>query len=271
MGFECRIEADSVSPDGIRLTTFVVTFPRFILAEVNTHRMLSRNSASSRAIPVEKRIAQIEADPFIPEQFGSAKKGMQAGEALSGEHADLARRWWMEAAAEAILCAKELANQGVHKQLANRLLEPFAWHTAIISATDWNNFFALRCHPDAQPEFRKIAEMMRDAMAVSVPKPLAWGQWHLPFVSNDDWRYHLDDLKLISAGRCCRVSYETHDGKRDIEADIDLAKRLIGSRPAHASPFEHQATPYLPGDLVRGNFRGWVQFRHEIRGESVPG
>lgn len=275
MAFECRVECDSISPADVRLTTFVVTFPRFILSEVNTHRMLSRNSASSRAIPVEKRIAQIEADPFIPEAFGRNQKGMQAGDVLAEGEAREARFVWECACRSAIDHARRLAGLGVHKQLANRLLEPFAWHTAVLSATDWANFFALRCHPDAQPEFRKIAEMMRDALAASKPRIVGFGAWHLPFISQDELEdlgsnFTWDDIKKVSAGRACRVSYLTHDGRRDPREDISLAERLIAARPLHASPLEHVATPYV-GSVLRGNFRGWRQFRHQIQNESIPG
>lgn len=272
MGFEARIEADSVSPEGVRLTTFVVTFPRMILAEVNTHRMLSRNSASSRAIPVEKRIAQIEADPFVPEQFGKNQKGMQAGESLADEEAEQARRCWLAAAQQAIDHARFLAARGVHKQLANRLLEPFAWHTAVITATDWRNFFALRCHPDAQPEFQRIAYLMLALYQAGTPVPLEYGQWHLPFVTAEDLaEINTYRSMLVSVGRCARVSYLTHDGKRDMDADEALATRLITATPRHSSPFEHVASPCHPGIAVKGNFRGWKQFRHMIADESVPG
>jgi thymidylate synthase ThyX len=269
MSFECRVEADSISPDGVRLITFVVTFPRFILAEVNTHRMLSRNSASSRAIPVEKRIAAVKVDPFVPSAFGANQKGMQAGELLEDQEA--ARAVWLNEAARAVCGAGALAQLGVHKQLANRLLEPFSWHTAVISATDWANFFALRCHPDAQPEFQTIAGMMREAFIASRPELLRRGEWHLPFTTEAERREHSFDWRKISAGRCCRVSYLTHDGKRDPFADLNLAERLIAATPKHASPFEHQATPMTPADVQRGNFRGWRQFRHEIPNESTKG
>ena len=195
-------------------------YPNFLANGVVVHN--SRNSASSRAIPVEKRIASIEADPFVPESFGSAKAGMQAGEALTDQAASNARSEWLWGMHQAISAAKGLSSCGVHKQLANRLLEPFAWHTAVITATDWRNFFALRCHPDAQPEFRRIAEMMRDAMTVSDPVRIERGTpfpWHVPFIRPEDWTawgdgfLSSDDMLMVSVGRCARVSYLTHDGK----------------------------------------------------------
>jgi thymidylate synthase ThyX len=267
MPYSAKILADSISPEGDRLTTIEITFPRFCLAELNTHRVFSRNSASSRAIPVEKRIAAIEADPFIPEQFGKNQKGMQASEILAGEEMIKARIAWQLACADAIKHARILSTLGVHKQLANRLIEPFAWNTAIISATEWDNFWALRCHPDAQPEFRRAAEMMQDVFNASKPTPLFYGDWHLPLVPDlHDLLvdYTLEQICKISIGRCARVSYLTHDGKRDSKADLKLFDRLASS--GHMSPLEHVATP-MPSKFY-GNFKGWLQFRKTVPNES---
>jgi len=269
MGYEAKVLADSVSPAGVRLTTLEVTFPRFILAEVNTHRMLSRSSASSRAIPVEKRIKAVEEDPFVPEVFGRNRKGMQATEVLEGSEADDARRDWLSASRSAVSHAAGLSRLGVHKQYANRLLEPFLWHTAIISATEWDNFFALRCHPDAQPEFRRTAEAMRDARDASTPRTIH--NWHLPYVDPEELLalevagMSLPDVALVSSMRCARVSYLTHDGKRDPEADRARALELIAA--GHMSPFEHAAHALAEPTFV-GNFRGWAQRRKFIAHED---
>lgn len=281
MPFACRVECDSVSPDGVRLTTFVVSYPRCIHSEMLTHRMLSRNSASSRAIPVEKMIRRVEEDPFVPLYFGRNQKGMQDGGALDGVEAGVALAEWLAARDDAVRHAKNLASGGVHKQLANRVVEPWMWITVVVTASEWANFFALRCHKDAEPHFQHVAGMMREAMGNSSPQPLAYGQWHLPFVSamelaevcagGDQVR---ERYKLVSVGRCARVSYETHDGRRDPEEDVRLAERLMAARPMHASPLEHVATPFVPSDerpRRRGNFTGWLQFRHTVAGESVPG
>lgn len=275
MGYECRVERDSVSPDGVRLTTFVLCFPRFILPEVLTYRVLSRNGASSRAVPVERRIEEVRFDPFVPEAFGRNQRGMVAGEALADD--EDARGAWLDARDAALRAARDLARVGVHKQWANRLLEPFAWHRAVVSGTDWANLFAQRRHPDAQPEFLRLAEMMWGAMAASTPEPVPCGRWHLPMLTDQERdeagksSEALRHWKLVSAGRCARVSYETHDGRRDPAADALLGERLIAARPPHGSVFEHQATPAPFYSRVSGNYRGWRQFRHEIAGESVPG
>lgn len=275
MGFSAKVLADSIGIDNrVRLTTLEVTFPRIVLAEFNTHRMFSRNSASSRAIPVEKRIAAVKADPFIPAAFGKNQKGMQAAENLGNAETEAARTTWLGAMAVAVDAASALANIGVHKQLANRLIEPFCWQTVIVSATEWGNFFALRCHPDAQPEIRQAAELMRDAMDASTPRELGTGQWHLPLMPDIDKlqaeEYSALDLCRISSGRCARVSYLTHAGQRDPQADIGLALSL--QQAGHMSPFEHVARPLGHGEEAdTGNFRAWLQFRKTLPGEAVFG
>lgn len=285
MSYACKILADSVNPHDDRLTTFEVTFPRIVLAEFNTHRMLSRNSASSRAIPVEKQIKRVMEDPFIPVYWGKNQKGMQAEKELSASEKEDAVNQWLWARRDAVLQAQRLAEIGVHKQITNRLLEPFIWHTVIASGTDWQNFFNLRCHKDAQPEIRQIAVMMRDAYQAGKPRELKEGEWHLPLVDwngpdgeflegplpanpltgqQDDAAWTL--AAKISAGRCARVSYLTHDGKRDPQADIDLCDRLVSS--GHMSPLEHPAQAMNNG-LMYGNFQGWLQYRKTILGEAV--
>lgn len=282
--FQARILADSISPDGVRLTTFEATFPRIILAEVNTHRVLSRNSASSRAIPVKKAIKAVEEDPFVPDQFGRNKPGMtwDPEDVLPSTEEGSAYKAWMDAMKEAIFAAKRLEGLEVHKALANRVLEPYKWHTAIISGTEWSNFFALRTDKEAQEEFRTIALMMQEVMEASTPLELGWGNWHLPLVSYSEmWEraklptdctgpVHIDwDFwKKIAVGRCARVSTLTHDGQRDLEKDLDLHDRLLTN--GHLSPFEHIATPApnAHDEKFYGNFKGWVQYRKWIPNES---
>lgn len=265
MAYACRLEADSISPGGLRLVTMVVTYPRIVHSELMTHRAFSRSSASNRAIPVAKKIQTVLDDPFIPESWGTNQKGMQAGEELAADNAHSARQKWLQARDEAVRAAQYLMGLNVHKQITNRLLEPFSWITVIITATEWSNFFGLRCHPDAQPELRKIAEMMRGAQALSVPRRVPVGWWHLPFTTEEEQAsVPITSLRRIAVGRCARVSYETHDGKRDTSADIELADRLRVATPPHAASWEHVATPAFLEDrtCVRGNFFGWHQLRH---------
>jgi thymidylate synthase ThyX len=299
MSFDVKVLADSLSPAGHRLTTLEATFPRFVLAEFNTHRVFSRNSASSRAIPIFKQLRRVLEHPYVPIEFGANQPGMQAGTPLDGEARLAAEREWLGARDDAVrrvlalvagpdevapdedlaaaLSRIEQTYRGgerpaswlnVHKQVANRLLEPFMWHTVIVTATEWDNFFNLRCHPDAQPEIRRIATAMRDARDGSEPAALGHDEWHLPLVRPEDREQadSLDDLLKISAGRCARVSYLTHAGERDLAADIELHDRLIAS--GHMSPLEHPARP--ADDEWWGNFRGWRSYRKTIVGESDP-
>ncbi|HET9152997.1 MAG TPA: FAD-dependent thymidylate synthase [Solirubrobacterales bacterium] len=303
MGFDANVLADSVSPAGHRLTTLEATFPRFVLAEFNTHRVFSRNSASSRAIPVVKQLRRVLDDPYVPIEFGSNKPGMQAGPALTGATRDAAEAEWLAARDDAVrhvlglitspenvagwddLRACLEAAQGslkeppaewlnVHKQVANRLLEPFMWHTVIVSSTSWDNFFNLRCHPDAQPEIRLIAMKMREAIERSVPTRLEPDEWHLPLVGEVEREETTspEELAKVSVGRCARVSYLTHDGTRDLAADVALYDRLLES--GHMSPMEHVARPMTPTELAQsewsGNFQGWIAHRKLIPGESNP-
>lgn len=296
--YAARVVADSIA-EGVRLTTLEVTYPRFILAEHNTHRNQSKNSASSRAIPVEKRIKMLREHPFIPEAFSQNQRGMQADHNLDFEADAKARAIWLKACNYAIECAEELAELGVHKQHANRLLEPFAWHTVVCSASSWTNFFGLRISRMAQPEIRKAAKLMRDAIRESHPIDMAVGDWHLPYIQTEEltgeaierlglWQrvegpYALYRVLVkISAARCARVSYLTHDGQLDIQKDLELHDRLFESR--HMSPFEHPAQ-YLPKMVttidggarrdhldasLSGNFDPpWAQYRKMIPGEAV--
>lgn len=296
MGFDCYVVADSVA-HGVRLTTVVVTGPRIVLAEFNTHRALSRNSNSSRAIPVSERIAAVESAPFVPAAFGRNRRGMQAGQELDEASSRLAREAWSDAAYSAVAAARRLADLEVHKQFANRVLEPYSWHTIVSSATDWANFFALRCHEAAQPEIRVMAEMMRDALSESTPTPTPVGGWHLPLLTDEERASvspeTIERLKLVSVGRCTRVSYDRHE-RREPDRDVEIAQKLLAARPIHASPLEHVATPdhdrdrkvalrdevvarwgrherWMDNVLYVGNFEAWVQMRHMTPGESVRG
>ena len=223
MAYAAKIITDSVSEAGDRLTTMEVTFPRMVLAEFNTHRVFSRNSASSRAIPVEKQLQRILDDPFIPVWWGRRQSGMQADHELEGQDLEQARAEWLAARDSAVNHVQRLLELGLHKQITNRLLEPFMWHTVIVTATEWGNFFALRANPMAQPEIRVVAEMMRDVYGESEPVLVRDGEWHLPLIQPEerDGEFEFsEDARKISAARCARVSYLTHDGSRDLDADL---------------------------------------------------
>lgn len=264
---DAKIIADSISPDGVRLTTMQVTLHRFVLAELNTHRVLSKNSASSRAIPLRKQLVRVEDDLASPVSWPREKSGMQGGEEIEGVELNEAQYAWKTASLNAIQTAEQLREIGVHKSVANRLLEPFLHHTVVITATAWTNFFDQRCSPLAQPEIKAAADLMLEAYTSSTPKQLQPGEWHLPYIEPEDWgvlrdRYAQDvrnlgksmysDMVKISAARCARVSYLTQDGRRDLEEDLSLYARLTTARPAHWSPLEHVATPWPLNRQDRG-------------------
>ena len=255
-----KVIADSVGADnGIRLTTLELEYPRFIHSEFMTHRVFSRNASSSRAIPVEKMIERVSSDPAMPVEWGSNQPGMQAGAEVDDIRA--ATESWRYAAYDAVLWAKVLNTRGLHKQIVNRVLEPFSWIKVLVTATEWHNFFELRDHPDAQPEIRVLAIAMREAMADSEPEALRFDEWHLPYVTDNENVNAAHDLRRISAARCARVSYLNHDQSApSVTKDLALFYRLVGGRPLHASPLEHQAIPdYNP--VFTRNFRGWIQHR----------
>lgn len=273
MSFQVKIIADSINagPQPSRITTMELQYPRFILAEFNTHRVFSRSSASSRAIPVAKMIEQVENNPAMPVFWGKNQPGMQADEELDDDHIAEAKLVWKLAARDAIGHAQHLIDAGVHKQIANRLLEPWMWAKTIVTSTEWANFWDLRDHPAAQPEFRHLAGMMHQAYQDSIPTERD-GDWHLPYITDAEREYFpVKVLTKFSTARCARVSYNNHDGsKPDYEKDMELHARLIGVHPRHSSPAEHQATPDVWGDgkwltpELHGNFKGWRQYRQFV-------
>lgn len=266
IGYSARIIADSVAPCGRRLITAVLTYPRMVHAELMTHRMLSRNTSSSRAIPVEKTMQQVVCSPAQVAWWGANQRGMQARVELTGAKRWFAQRLFYAARWPMLGVAWMLVKLNLHKQLVNRLLEPWTYITVIVSATELENLFALRCHPDAQPEIRKAIELLRAAVNESVPRQLAAGEWHLPFVTEDErLQLSTDTLLKLSVARCARVSYLTHDGKRDANRDVALYDQLVRDR--HLSPTEHAAVALATPDR-HGNFVGFMQLRKTIPNES---
>ncbi len=254
------------------MTTFEARYPRFIHSEMMTHRMFSRNAASSRAIPIKKMIAAVRDEPAMPIHWGRNQTGMSAREEIPAEIAEMAKAEWRHALEDALRHAERLAEKDIdlHKQLVNRLLEPFAWITVIITATDWANFFTQRAHEDAQPEIRHIAELMLAAYRASVPQAVELGHWHMPLIQDDEHSLPEEERVKISVARCARVSYLTHDGKRDYAKDVELYDKLLdGGANGHWSPFEHVATPAVDGAVRSGNFAGWEQFRKRFPQEHA--
>lgn len=277
MTIEAKIIEDSISLEGKRITTFQLLYPRFIHAELLTHRVFSRNASSSRAIPVKKMIQMVREEPAMPIHWGKNQPGMQAKEELLLGDKMHAERLWRMAAIKASQMAEDMMELGLHKQVTNRILEPFQHISVVLTATDFNNWFELRAHPDAQPEIQALAKAMQFEMACSEPNELDWGDWHLPYVTPDErndqfFKNNPELLRQISAARCCRVSYLKHDGSvASVSDDLALCEKLIGAKPLHASPFEHQATPDEFDEVhgyhypeLHGNFTGWIQYRKQI-------
>lgn len=234
-----KIIADTKNPYNLdaRITTFEVYAPRFLLAEVNTHGVLAKSAASSRAIPVKKRIEMVRDHGFVPSAFGKNKPGMQATETIADQ--DAASYFWNNSMQYACLMAEALAKSDVHKQHANRVLEPYAYYHGVITATEWDNFYKLRLHPDAQPEFRELAEKMKEAYDASIARV---DEFHMPYVSEEEQAStNLADAFMVSSARCARVSYKTFDGRvSTLAEDLELCKKLIDG--GHMSPFDHPAS-----------------------------
>ena len=228
-----------------RIVTFQLRYPRFIHSELMTHRGFSRNASSSRAIPLAKMINQVMTNPAIPIHFGKNQSGMQAKVELEGEDRAQAQLTWLEASREAVRMVERLKEIGTHKQVANRLLEPFQYIEVVLTTTMkcLNNFFELRDHKDAQPEIALLAQKMKEALVKSEPNVIALGEWHIPYVSKEERQLYRTEILLnISVARCCRVSYLRHDNEApSVKADLELCEKLAGSKPGHYSPFEHQA------------------------------
>lgn len=314
-----QILLDSVNPVGNRLTTWILTYPRWILAEINTHRALSRNTSSSRAIPVSKLIEQVRTNPAMPEFWGKNQPGMQADEELDDTiknqewitnvptpenqnsfgrvitemvtEREMAKRLWLQGRDNAVHTVEALVKIGLHKQNANRLLEPWLHVTSLVSFTESENLFALRAHKDAQPEFRALAYLMLDLYQKSEPRRLEKGEWHIPFgdkidekrlidgalvkIHGEKWWETMDgDVILeeakrnIATARCARVSYLNFDGKDDYEADIKLTLEKLAPS-GHWSAFEHCGEA-MGGSTPCGNFVGWKQYRKFFPNENRP-
>ena len=330
---EARVVADSISPEGVRLISIEGTMARYVLAELNTHRMFSRNSASSRAIPVHKQLARVLKSPYIPFEWGQNMPGMQAKELLPPEEAAKAERIWRHYIGHSVISvvnmtgglkniedpelrraikrekllrgrwlSRPLRHAKVHKQVANRLLEAGMHHTVLITATEWTNFLALRISENAQPDIRKFAQRVRDAIEDSTPKEIGYEEMHMPYVSIEGGYYDNYDpttLKKVATAKAARLSYLNQEQEqRDLAAgksmddivqkDVKLHDRLVGS--GHMSTTEHTATPFSAADweLIRkfqaelpseehylwkqlefdANFRGWHQYRKSLPHES---
>ena len=280
-----EIIADSLNPQGIRITSWVLNYNLSIHAELLTHRVFSKNSASSRAIPTAKLIQQVIDNPALFVHWGKNIPGMQANEELNDNDKEIAKGIWLESRDLAVDQARKLLALNVHKQIVNRVLSPFIVNKIIMTGTEYENFFKLRAHPDAQPEFQNLAYKMKALYETNKPVQLKAGEWHAPFGDKlDDNQIcsliNTDNLTLgefleakeeikrkIAIARCARVSYLNYEGKDDYAADVKLCDRLFGSVPRHLSPTEHVAQALDSTEFV-GNFKGFKQYRKFFADES---
>lgn len=306
-GITATVIQDSIcSRTSTRITTFELEYPRFIHSEFMTHRLLSRNAASSRAIPVSKLIKLIRNRCAMPIEWGKNVKGMQASDKLELINAIEADTLWHQIANYSCNVAKRFEELKLHKQIANRVLEPYQMIKVVCTATTYDNFFHLRKHSDAQPEIRELANVMWDALNQSSPLVIVPGEWHVPYVNRENnehglsyfiWEQQenlekqdiktyleLSDAIKISASCCAQVSYRLLN--TDVAKANDIFMRLVESKPVHASPLEHQATPMSNltnscnecgswekgvthsdrnGAMWSGNFKYWIQHRQLIK------
>ena len=309
---------NAARPDKV-LSTLLLRYPRWIHAEQRTHRVislgegleiheptpslmadpnLSRNAASSRAIPVKKLIQDVISDPAIPIFWGKNQPGMQAAEetddlvalpvpaVLRGNPLVDREAAWLAARDMAVKFAKAYEESGYHKQIVNRLLEPFSHITVLVSATEWDNFLELRDHPDAEPHIQMLAREIRKCLEdESTIQTLQPGEWHLPFIDIVEVAglVSLEDRIKLSAARCASTSYKTVDGfDMTLERAQAIFDKLVTSKPIHASPLEHvaQADDWVSYDKAdrpwansefgwansaqHGNFEGFRQYRHML-------
>lgn len=284
-----RVIADSISPQNKRITTLELVYPRFIHAEIMTHGLLSKNSASSRAIPAAKKRASVLANPAVPLKWTKEHSGMQGYEYFEGDNIKHLNSDWLRARDEAVSMHQWLSNCGVSKQIVNRLLEPFEMHTCIVTATDYENLTALRAHPQAEIHFQDLAYKIIDALNASEPKSLDWGEWHTPFADNitdvecleafpynyfetpyemqkvyhNDIARHILAIKImVSTARCARTSYNNHEQPKTIYDDVYMFRKLVEN--GHMSPTQHQAMSSAEG---KGQYDGWLQHRKMLAGE----
>ena len=290
MQISAKIIAHSKSAvNGKEIITMELEYQRFCHSEIMTHRLFSRNAASSRAIPIERVIEQVSTSPAVPCHWGKNQSGMQAKEEVTNKINSMGH--WIDAASSAAYYADKLKHHGLHKQVVNRILEPFQMMKTVLTSTEFDNWFWLRKHPDAQPEIKMLAEKMWDALNDNKAVELYPGQWHVPYYRSGYWcesfTDSLEDALAISSSCCAQVSYRLLDDS--LEKARKVYARLVESEPVHASPFEHQATPIdypnavdttelygiegathidREGNVWSGNFKSWVQHRQLIKNNA---
>lgn len=292
--FTANIIAHSVDKTQKEIITFELEYPRFVHSELMTHRVFSRNASSSRAIPINKMIKLVQDNPAMPTYWGENRPGMSAIKEI--EDVEAAKGVWLSSMEQTIKHVEMLDELGVHKQITNRILEPYQMIKVLVTSTEWNNWFWLRDHPDAQPEIETLALLMAEAKSSSEPFFLNEDEWHLPYIDRkridgkviygnytDDafQELQLSDALKVSSSLCAQTSYRI--ANNSLEKALEVYEKLVVSEPVHASPFEHQATPIVAyenegvthmdkyGKYWSGNFCGWIQHRQLISNNSKRG
>lgn len=292
-----KVIADSIGQDAPRVTTLELTYPRFIHAEFMTHRVFSRNASSSRAIPVDRMIRDIQAAPAYPEYWVMNEPGMQGYTIADAQTMDNLNALWEEGLEHAIGIARRMQELNAHKQHINRVLEPWMHIKVVVTSVYWDNFVGLRNHPAAEPTMQYLGRLVNDLLLNSAPQHIERGEWHLPYVDDETRQLVQDDvrtssynnayvrqevrsrLKAISAARCARTSYNNFEGKKSTwEEDLALFEKLT-VQPLHASPLEHQLSPdwvfttngrrSWSNEKQHGNTPGWKQHRKEFPSETL--
>lgn len=270
MAVKVKVERHSVGPHGIQAITWSLRYWRAIHGELLTHRDFARNASSSRAVPVMKMLRQVWSEPAGPIHWGANRPGMQATEQLTGWRLAAVKMLWRWSARSSVIFSWAMMKLGLHKQVANRVTEPYQYITVLVTTTQTDNFYGLRRHKDAQPEMQELANGMYDAHMASKPTLLRPGQWHMPFVT--DWEinvFGIRDALKMSTARAARVSTLNHDGTVPIPAkDFDLHDRLVGAQPIHASPSEHQLQCMETGERY-ANFRGFRPYRMSVESRQL--
>lgn len=303
---EVNVIAHSISKKGKEILTYELVYPRAVHSELAVHRMLSKNSASSRAIPIPRVIEMVRNNPAMLSRYGSNQAGMQdkgfehdEPVVFQGKSYTIREAWKLGAE---FMCdlAESIHEAGYHKQVGNRLLEPFQWMKVVLTGTEFANFFWLRDHEAADPTIAELARKMLEAKQRSSPVLLGDDDWHVPYFENGYWiaeRVGMAGLTVNSSGitlqealdistSCCaQVSYRKLDKSQE-KADTVISRLNLDGKhpedPAHASPTEHQATP-MTGDtmifngfptgytsyhkdlgMMSGNLAGWIQYRQLI-------
>ena len=290
----------SKGPDQAPVYTVRMRYPRIIHGEVMTHRMFNRNAGSSRAQPASVTIQKVLTDPFVPWHWTRNQSGMQGFQHLPSDDEIYAVQEWLSARDAAMDAAETLSDKdgfNLHKQVFNRLIEPFSWIDVLITATEWDNFLWLRNHEMAEPHLQDLAVLTTQALMDHEDKivPLDYGEWHTPYVTDEerDITHGDADLLMLSAARCCRISYKPFgEDQINIGKDLQRFHQLTGGDRIHASPLEHQCqadkrvgtnhvTTHFFGEPapvseeipiwakghLHGNLHGYVQFRKIFRGE----